>query len=42
MLFPEELLEKVAEFQNKNYLTSLTQAMIVLIVRGLELKEEEK
>lgn len=42
MLFPEDLLEKVAEFQEKNYLSSLTSAMIVLIVRGLELKDGDQ
>lgn len=41
MLFPEDLLEKITDFQKKNYLSSLTAAMIVLIVKGLEMKEEE-
>ena len=41
IFFPDELVERIEEFQKNNYIVSFTAAVILLVVKALE-KEEDK
>lgn len=41
IFFPNELVDRIEEFQKNNYIVSFTAAVILLVIKALE-KEEER